>query len=97
MVLEQNLLVPPPVEYKDNGEGKGRSFKINDAVIMHEKLTLKTTHTTEICIVIKICNGWITIKDSNDVLYLMYPTDITYIGYKTECIITEDGEILLNL
>ena len=97
MVLKQTLLIPPPIQYKNNGDGKGHSFKINDAVIMQSQLTFVTTHTTEICIVVKICNGLITIKDSNNILYLVVSGDITYIGYKTECVITKDSEVLLNL
>lgn len=96
--FEQAIAYQPPTEFSnDGGDDWKYSFRKGDAVIMCKKLTLITTYTSEICIVVEICNGWITIKDSNGMLYLVHPTDITYIGYKTECIVTTDSEILLNL
>lgn len=98
MKPEQAIAYQPPTEYNDNnGDDKGYSFRIGDAVAMREKLTFVTTHTTEICIVVEICNVLITIEDSNNTLYLVHPRDIMYVGYKTECVITTDSEVLLDL
>ena len=50
-----------------------------------------------ICIITEICNGLVTIEDSNGVLYLAFLDDLDYIGHKTECVVvTKTGEILLD-
>ena len=71
-------------------------FRINDAVKMIHPLRTNTTYTDQVCIIVEICNGWTTIKGNNSILYLVDLEDLTYIGYKTDCIVTKDGDILLD-